>query len=432
MIGTGLFTSLGYLLVYPFHGFEIAALWIVGGILAIFGSLCYGSLASYIPRSGGEMQFLTTIYGKPFGFSAGVISVVAGFSAPIAAASYAMASYLSQVLLSAHSPALAFVANEKVIKAFAILMIFLIVLVHHRPTKTIERWQNTFVLLKISVIVFLIGAGIWFIYKTPGIPLTEMIPNESRWSLWFGPATALSLLYVAQAYSGWNAAVYIAEEIEDPRRNLPRALIWGTSFVVVVSVAINIVFYFSVPRELLAGKKEVAFLAARNWLGVHGADFVALCIALGLVSAVSSMVWAGSRVIMSWRQWKYPRWGLWLLFGLSSSLILSSSFGFILELMGFSLTLCSALAVLGLFILKRRQAVADVPFHDPLYPFSAIIYVVFCFAILFLGAFASPFGFSTSLGLFLIGWAVATVSEWRRSEITELVAVPTSVSTETP
>jgi APA family basic amino acid/polyamine antiporter len=446
MIGTGLFTSLGYQLLQPFKGLEIALLWFIGGVLVIFGSLCYGTLASYIPRSGGEVQFLTKIYGRPYGLSAGIISILAGFAAPIAAAAYALASYSVKALGPAaqSSEALSFIDQEWFPKALAIAVILGITLLHFRSTSTIEGFQNFFVLLKILVILALIGLGFHHYFFVEGgahAPLTELIPNATSANLLFGPGFALCLIYVAYAYSGWNAAVYIADEIEDAEKNLPKALLFGTIIVVTISVLLNAALYFAVPRDLMEGKKEVAFFAAQLWLGSKGGYILSACIAIGLVSAVSSMIWAGSRVIAMMAKefdWAFgalgtnanevrPSRALWLICGLASLLIATSGFQFILELVGFSLTLCSTLAVAGIFILNRRHTDVKPRFRDPFHPYSAYIYVSFCAFILGFGAIASPTSFLTSLAIFFVGLGVGYVAEARIArarEATENSFVP--------
>src|SRR5438270_1086935 len=206
VIGTGIFTSLGFQLNDIQSGFALLMLWVVGGIAAVCGALCYGELSAALPRSGGEYHFLSQIYHPALGFMAGFVSATVGFAAPIALAAIAFGKYL-QGVLGFGSPVLLSFSWVWSVTAF-----------HLGNLQVGSAFQNLSTLVKLLLIAALIGAGLFMQSKQP----ISFFPASGDAITIFGAPFALALVYVMYSYSGWNAAAYITGEIKQPEKNVPR------------------------------------------------------------------------------------------------------------------------------------------------------------------------------------------------------------------
>src|SRR5216684_4020936 len=155
IIGTGVFTSLGFQLADIHSGFSLLMLWIVGGIAALCGALCYGELSAALPRSGGEYHFLSEIYHPALGFMAGFVSVTVGFGAPVALAAIAFGTYFNGV----------FGVGSAVVLSF--IVVWMVTVFHLGNLQVGSAFQNVFTLVKLLLIGALIGAGFFVPSKQP-------------------------------------------------------------------------------------------------------------------------------------------------------------------------------------------------------------------------------------------------------------------------
>lgn len=370
MVGTGVFTSLGFQVAEIPSASAIMLLWLLGGILALCGALCYAELASALPRSGGEYNFLGQIYHPAAGFMAGIVSIVVGFAAPVALSAMAFGSYLHGVF-----PRLA-------PQASAVAAVIIVTLVHLRSLRTSSIFQISFTMLKVALVIFLSLALL-------GAAPADAAPAGGWSSYVFTGPFAVSLMYTLYAYSGWNAATYVLGEVKNPGRSVPLALAAGTILVTVLYLSLNYAFLRSTPAGKLAGEMNVAQIAAESAFGPAGGRAVAALIALGLISALSAMVWAGPRVAMVLAE-DHPR-----LLGalakrnaagiparaviaqgaLATALLLSSTFEHVLVYAQFALLACGFLTVAGVFVLRRRQPDLPRPFRVPLYPLTPLLFM---------------------------------------------------------
>lgn len=370
MVGTGIFTSLGFQLAeIPAHP-AIMLLWIVGGILALCGALCYAELSAALPRSGGEYHFLGKIYHPAIGFMAGIVSLLVGFAAPVALSAMAFGSYLHGVF-----PQVAPLASSTVVVIVATLF-------HLRDLRLSSIFQIVFTTLKIGLVVFLTGA----LFMAPAAPP----PPTDPWQSYVLTAPfAVSLMFTLYAYTGWNAATYILGEVRSPARVIPVSLAVGTLLVMALYLGLNAAFLHVAPVGSMAGQINVAQVAAESAFGHSGGRAVAAVIALGLVSAISAMIWAGPRVAMVIGE-DYPRvFGLLRMrtpagipamavvaqSSLTLVLLLSSTFEQVLVYTQFALLSCSFLAVLGVMVLRVRQPDLPRPFRTPLYPLPPLLFL---------------------------------------------------------
>jgi APA family basic amino acid/polyamine antiporter len=371
IIGTGVFTSLGFQLPEIHSGFALLMLWIVGGIVALCGALSYGELSAALPRSGGEYHFLSAIYHPALGFMAGFVSATVGFAAPIALAAMAFGKYFQGVFGFGSPTALSFV------------LVWITALVHMSGLKFGSAFQNLSTLLKVLLIVVLIGAGM---AVHPKQPITFW-PQSGDVMAIFSSAFAVALVFVMYSYSGWNAAVYITGEIEQPQKNVPRSLLCGTLVVLLIYTGLNAVFLATTPAQEMAGQIEVALISGKRIFGEEGGRIVGGIICIGLISAISSMTWIGPRVTMSMGEdhWLLrflgqknrqgiPVYSILLQLLIVNVLLLTGSFELVVVYIGFSLLLCSLLTVFGVIVLRQTRPELPRPYRVWAYPLPPLIF----------------------------------------------------------
>ena len=285
MIGSGVFTSLGFQIAAIPSPFLILLLWVMGGLVAFCGALCYAELAAALPRSGGEYNFLSRIYHPSLGFMAGLISLVVGFAAPTELAALAAGRYLGTVLPGIHP------------LVISTVLVLVTALAHSRTSRASGNFQIVVTTLKVGLIVAFIVFGFIAGFHQ-AVPLQPQ-PGDLK-KLFSGPF-AVALMFVLYAYSGWNAAAYIINEVREPQRTIPRALLRATVVVTLLYVLINAVFLGAAPLGAYlesdgSGKLEAGEIAAKAIFGVNGGRIMSGLIGVGLISAVSAMMWAGPRV----------------------------------------------------------------------------------------------------------------------------------------
>ncbi|MEY2510585.1 MAG: basic amino acid/polyamine antiporter, family [Verrucomicrobiota bacterium] len=373
MVGTGIFTSLGFQVAGVPTGFAIMAIWIAGGICALCGALSYAELGAALPRSGGEYHFLGVIYHPAVGFLAGWISATVGFAAPVAIAAIAFGTYFAEVV-----PGL-----NPLVLSLAVVTICTVVLL--RDLQLGSAFQNGSTILKIALILVIIVAGFCVRSSEP----VSFLPTKADGALILSAPFAVSLYWVMYAYSGWNASTYIVGELRNPSRTIPLSVGLGTVLVMVLYLAMNAVFLRTTPVAEMIGKQQVAVIAGTHIFGLSGAKVMALFICLGLVSTVSAMMWIGPRITaamgedlraLGWLARRnahgVPTTAILTQFTIVIVLLLTTTFQTAVNLVQFSLTLCSALAVLGVFVLRWRQPNLPRPYRTWGYPITPLIFLV--------------------------------------------------------
>ncbi|MEM7729719.1 MAG: APC family permease [Pseudomonadota bacterium] len=391
MIGTGVFTSLGFQLMDIGTGFPILMLWFVGGVAALCGALSYAELGTRLPRSGGEYNFLGQIYHPAAGFVSGWVSATIGFAAPIAAVALAFSDYSGAVF-----PAL---GHETTKTAVALALVLSMSLLHTRSHRLSGGSQTAFTAVKLVLILLFCIAGLTLV-KTP--QNVSFLPQEGDMAALLSPAFAVSLIYVSYAYTGWNAATYITGELETPQKSLPIILMTGTLVVAALYILLHIVFLRAAPMEAMRGEVEIGYIAARGIFGDGGGRIAGGMLALLLISTVSAMTLAGPRALqaigqdfraLSWlsrtNKDAVPVNAVWTQTLIAAFFVMTQTFETIIVFAGSLLAFNSLLAVLGLFVLRRKQGVSDIAFHVPLYPVLPLVYLAITgFTLIYIAATA--------------------------------------------
>ncbi|MCY3704436.1 MAG: amino acid permease [Gammaproteobacteria bacterium] len=373
MIGTGVFTSLGFQLETIQSTFPLLLLWVVGGVAAFCGAITYAELGAALRRSGGEYTFLGRIYHPAAGFVSGWISATVGFAAPTALAAITFGTYLASVF-----PALSPTWLAAGLVAAAAW-------VHSATYGASSFFQRSFTTVKVILIAAFCAAALAMVEAPEPVAL---LPSAGDAQLVFGGAFAVSLIYVSYAYTGWNAATYLTGELENPGRTLPGVLAGGTLLVMVLYLALNYTFLRAAPMAELEGRLEVGHIAAMHIFGPLGADIMGVTLAVLLVSTVSAMVLAGPRVLHvigeDYPVFRFlekrtpsgiPRVAILTQAALALFFIFSASFEAILVFSGFTLGLNSLLAVAGIFVLRRREPELERPYRAWGYPVTPLVYL---------------------------------------------------------
>ncbi|MFO8049469.1 MAG: amino acid permease [Desulfosudaceae bacterium] len=417
MIGTGIFTTSGFIMAELGDPRIMLLCWLCGGLFALCGALCYGELGARFPRAGGEYVFLRESFGRPMAFLSGWISLVVGFSAPIAAAAIAFATYGFRAFGAAGDSGWRFSLGDVEVLVFspvtltAVAIILVFSLVHYHSLLTGSRVQNALTVFKILFIIIFIAAGFWvgqgsFAHFHKTIPVSTS-PAEQF---------AVSLIFVSFAFSGWNAAAYLGGEIKNPTRNIPAALLMGTVFVVLLYLLLNVVYVYALPAGAMSGVMEVGAAAATALFGEGISRLFIGAVALGILSVLSAMIMAGPRVYYAMaadgvffrpfgkvnRRHKTPSSSIFLQAAIASLMVITTSFNALLIYIGFTLALFAMLTVIGLMRIRIRQG-RTKGYRTPAYPLPPLLFILGSAWIIFFSIKSRPLASLFGLGTIAAG-----------------------------
>ena len=380
MIGTGVFASLGFQLLGITDFFAILTLWILGGIIALFGAFCYSEIGSVYPESGGEYLYLTKIYHPSIGFASGWLSATIGFAAPIALNAILFAVYFKKVF------------NQVDITVVAITLIIFITAMNAINHQVSGRFQKIFTALKVIILLIFIAAG--FIIDTDVV--SSFAYTDQTLDNVFSKSFALSLVYVSFAYSGWNASAYISSEVYNPKKNIPLSILIGTGVVTIIYTLLNMVFLKSAPvSELMVDpntmeQKELGFIVASQLFGSKIAYFFNLIICLFLISSISSMIIAGPRVIhqiakdysilkklhLKADESDVPRYALYLLSFTAIFILITGTFESIITYTTLGMIVFATITVAGVIVLRWKKPELERSYKAWGYPITPIIFII--------------------------------------------------------
>jgi APA family basic amino acid/polyamine antiporter len=419
MIGAGIFVTPGLVAAHlPGAVWQLAA-WVAGGLLALAGAAVYAELGARIPRAGGDYQYLSRAFGQPWGFLTGWAGFTLTFSAATAVMAGVAIDHLQQAL-----PGL-FPGAEMARRGAAALLVLLLTMANVLGARTSGR--ATLLLTAVP----LLGLGALFAY---GLLAGSPVPRPAV-TLWATPgeswpaAAGTAMLPIFFTYSGWNAAAYLAGEMREPGRNLPRGLLLGTALVTILYVTINLILIVSLPAALLSGSTTAGADAARRLLGSGASRLFSACVAAAVLGSANVTLMAGARVyyamacdrlapaaLVRTNAAGVPHMALWA-GGLWSALMALA--GGVSRLIGWTtmaILLLSALAAASLFVLRNTQRDA-APFRCPGYPFTPALYIAATLAVAGASALSDPFGALRGTALIVIGVPVYLLFRRRRGPV---------------
>jgi basic amino acid/polyamine antiporter, APA family len=389
VIGSGIFITPALIATLVPDAWLMIGVWFAGGVLAFAGAMAYAELAALRPRAGGEYVYLREAFGPVAAFLTGWTSFVAGFSGAIAASAVGLTTYLGRFMPAAAdttafvSLPLGFVAlTVSPQSLMAILVIVLLSLVHLRGVGPGRLMQNVLAGLKVTALLLLIALGFSLGEGSTANFQAGQPVAAAGW--------VLALVPVMFSYSGWNAAAYVAEEVRNPERVVPRALALGTGAVVAVYVVLNVLYVYSLPvTELAQLRGSVVDVIADRLFGPVAGDLLGVMTIISIAASISAMIFAGPRVYYAMARDGaflpvagriHPKYrtpaaaivaqGVW-----SCLLVLTGGFAQLIEYTGFAVVLFSGIAGVALFELRRRYPDEPRPFRAWGYPLAPALFV---------------------------------------------------------
>jgi basic amino acid/polyamine antiporter, APA family len=380
IIGGGIFTTTGLMARELRDPMLILLLWTVGGLFAVGGAMVYGELGARLPHAGGDYVYLREAYGPLVAFLSGWTSFTIGFGAAVAASAISFSAYAFRIFPMMDE-------SGWRAKGLSLALLWLVTLVHCRGLAGGGRLQRIITSTKVVAIGVLIVGG--------------LLASAAQWD-WLSirhPATApnagsiaVAFVIVIYCYLGWNVAGFIATEITDPRRTLPRVMIGGTAFVATIYVLLNFVYLSALSVAGLAQEPivPVAEKSATALWGPSSGHLVAALLCLSIAGAVSAMTWAGPRVywamaqdgvLSSWLAHRHPESGvparaimlqtLW-----ASVLILSGTFEQLIVYSGLVLASFMCLTLSTIFPLRSRRDQPTDVYRVPAYPILPALLII--------------------------------------------------------
>lgn len=433
MVGTGIFTTTGFLAGQLGTPGLVFAIWIAGAAFALVGAMCYSELGINFPSSGGEYVYLTEAYGPTWGFITGWTSFFAGFSAPIALAALALSDYLGYffpALKQANSQITfgsgnyTFKAGGAQLAASAVILLFTVI--NCMGLREVARLQNVltgikvFVLVAFVVLGFLAGQGD-FGHFAQSAERTSPLSVPSQF--------VVSLFWIYVAYSGWNAATYVAEEIRQPSKTLPLALTYGTGLVAALFLLLNAVFIYAVPLERMKGVVAVGSLAALALFGEGIAGVFSALMALSLLATINAMVVIGPRVYYAMAkngaffpfaarvdERRHTPVPAILCQGLCAMLMTLTPFPQLVLYIGFALNFMVVLSVGSLFIFRQRRDWQRLRVVSFLWPLLPTLFILVGLWMTVYGLTLEP-GVSLAAGLTIVVGAAIYYARLRRRRV---------------
>lgn len=390
VIGSGIFIVPAIIAQMVPDPAGMLSVWVVGGLLAFAGAMAYAELAALRPRAGGEYVYLREAFGPMAAFLTGWTSFVAGFSGAIAASAVGLAGYLGRFVPAAGDTApiaslslgivTLTISPQAVVALTAIAALSVVHILGVGPGRLL---QNLLAGLKVSLLLVFVALGFTIGRGSVSHVFTGGTVVATSW--------LLALIPVMFSYSGWNAASYVAEEVREPTRNVPRALAAGTLTIIVVYLAVNLLYLYVLPiAELRTLGVRVVDVAAERLFGGAAGDVLGAATIIIIAGSISAMVMAGPRVYYAMardglffrsaarvhRRFRTPAvaiaaQGIW-----SGLLVLSGTFGQLLNYTGFAIVLFAGVAVAGLFVLRRKHRDEKRPFRAWGYPLAPAVFVI--------------------------------------------------------
>ncbi|HEV7503272.1 MAG TPA: amino acid permease [Vicinamibacteria bacterium] len=424
VIGSGIFVAPSIMAGYVQTPGLLIGLWVLGGVLTLFGALAYGEMAAALPRAGGQYVFLKEAFSPLWGFLYGWTFLLAINTGFIAAVAVAFAKYLGVFLPAIGEGTVLFAIGRfpfTTAQAVGLVVIAALTWLNITGLRTGAMVQNVFTIAKVAAVAVLVvlaivsGKGSSDHFR----PLvgTALGPEGLKIGLFAALGVAMSKALFA--YDAWNSVTFAAEEMHDPEKNLPRALIMGTLGIMAVYCSAVAVYLYMVPiQEMFAVKDgRIAAEAAQRMMGAPGAAFIAIAIMISAFGCVNGLILAGARVLYAMGRdglffrgvaevhptYRTPAAALLLQGGVAAVLTLTGTYNDLLTLTAFASLLFNTLTVVALFVLRYRQPDLPRPYRAWGYPILPALYLLVSAFFLYTILIGDPRNAGIGLGLAALG-----------------------------
>lgn len=387
MLGIGIFISPPEVAANVSSSTGFLVMWFAGGLAALFGALSLAELGAMMPRDGGDYAYLRAGYGPGIAFAAGWLQLLAIFPGSLASVAFATASFQLPTILGPQfaEPITLLGITMPAASVWASVIILVLTLINYIGVRVSGIIQ---VVVTSIPLVVLLGTGLYVLIADPAVEASSALAPSGN-----GGFSAMAKAYLAVyfAYSGWNAVIYVGGEVENPGRNLPRALVGGTGLVTGLYVLLCAGFLAVFGLDGLAGAGEAGTAAAKTIFGPVGILAMAGLIALAMLGSLNGTVLTGSRIAYAMAakgdspkaagrlhpRFKTPGTALWMQAGIAIALLAT---GWDLDqLIGYTssaMLITGTLTVFSVVLLRKRLPKLERPYKTWLYPLPPVLYAI--------------------------------------------------------
>ena len=434
VIGSGVFVAPSIMAGFVQTPGLLLGLWVLGGILTLFGALAYGEMAAALPRAGGQYVFLKEAFGPAVGFLYGWTLLIAINTGFIAAVAVAFAKYLGVFVPAVGEGTVLFAVGRfsfSTAQAVALVVIAALTWINITGLETGALVQNVFTIAKVAAVAVLVVIAIATSRGDASHfrPLVGVALGPEGLKVGLFAALGVAMSKALFAYDAWNSVTFAAEEIREPERNLPRALMLGTLGIMAVYCSAVAVYLYMVPiQEMYAIKdNRIASEAAQRMMGAPGAAFIAVAIMISTFGCVNGLILAGARVLFAMGRdrlffrsmaavhptYRTPVPALLLQGAVAVGLTLTGTYSDLLTLSAFSSLLFNTATVIALFVLRRKQPDLPRPYRAWGYPVLPALYILV--SVFFLWNILQGDPRNSGMGLGLSALGLIGYAFWRRS-----------------
>jgi basic amino acid/polyamine antiporter, APA family len=422
VIGSGIFLTTGTMASALPSPTLILAAWVSGGVVALSGGLTYAEMGAMYPRSGGVYVYLREAFGPLIAFLYGWAALLVFFSGGIAAVSVGFADYVSyfvpalspaRVIWSAGTPLGTWTVSAAQI--VAVMSIVVLAAVNYVGVRSGNRVNVVFTIAKIAGLAALPILALVWSHNTPA--WTPVVPPDVVRPL---AAFGVAMIAVLWTNDAWYCVTWIAGEMRNPQRDLPRALLIGISLLTLIYVAVNVAYLYALPMAELRGVSRVAEHAATVLAGINGARFVALTVVISTFGCNAAAILAGGRLLFAMARdgvflpaaarvhdrYRTPHVAIVALSAWAAVLALSGSYQQLFTYVMFSSILLHMIGAIGLFRLRRLRPEHPRPYRVWGYPVVPAVFILASAAFVLNTLVERPIESLAGLGLLAIGLPV--------------------------
>jgi basic amino acid/polyamine antiporter, APA family len=429
IIGVGIFATPPDIFQAVPHPVYAIGLWVLGGILAFLGALCFAELASAYPRSGGEYVYLTRAFGPLTGYLFAWSQLSVTRSGSIAGMAYIFGSRAAAL----------FRIDEGFIFVLAALPVIILTLINVLGVRMGTRTQNVLTVAKVVGLAALIGVGVGWGNPDVGLSQTSA-PTEGTWFIG-------AMIFILWTYSGWHEAAYIVAEAKNHTRNIPLALMIGTAIVTLIYLLVNLALLNGLGFEGSKDKNATEKLLELAWPS-HGARVMNVLIMISALGAINGMIFTTARIysefgkdhrlfkaLSHWsRRWKTPARALVIQGGMCLLMIAGAwsvgegkkTFEAAVELTAAVFWMFFCLTGVALLILRAKDPDTPRPFRVPGYPLVPLIFCGSCAYMVIGTVLYAPWNSLIGLGVLLVGLPFYFIPQKLKERVSEQDLQPAS------